>query len=654
MKNPALTTWIFLNFLLLSCLSGLARANFSEKLLFVGEDVEILTLASKHPEPPLEAPAISQVITAEEIRRGGFRTLAELLRTIPGLFVGSREADVRPYFRGVPEGFLLLYDGVPFTSDSTKALYNLGEEISLEGLSRVEIVRGPGSVLWGPDAFAGLINLVPKKKGSPEINLLGGSPLKDFAANLFLPFRRGSYSGAFNLHYYGRDEWLDHFAFPGKEGSIGRGEFWEVLLNLSRGQGLRLSGRLSHFRKPFVMQGVEGFSWPGTHESPISFVKLETRKDLSGFTLRGTFYYEHLFRRERELFLTEKQKNHLLYGEILLDRSFFNRKTLLTLGASWRKNYVRDATIRVRGYLPDFLKEPNRQFRPLVETADFDTDLYSGFFQLRHKFRRADLWVGLRISDHDHYETVVSRQVGFLFHLPKDFHLKLAYGTSYRTPYSAQFLGKHKLDEPEKMRSLSLELRYAPKGALSFFVSPFYNRISHHISEDPFGGYSKPLTHYFLGAEAGFSFKRGNFSLSGAYTLFNDWGEKERYRVVDYIIIQPGKEPVYHYSDYEKPFSRGPDHFGHLDFFFHPSRRFSLWARLTYVGKRPFNHLKTGLKKNLSAKTLLDLTARYKGKTYSLELAVKNALDTHYYTAGKFSPVPTDRFGVFLKLSRRW
>ncbi len=639
-------------FLLICGLGGPAWGGLSEKLLFVGEYVEVLTLASKHPEPPLEAPAISQVITAEEIKQGGFRTLAELLRTVPGLFVGRREADEKPYFRGVPEGFLLLYDGVPFTSDSTKALYNLGEEISLEGLSRVEIVRGPGSVLWGPDAFAGLINLVPKRQGKASISLLTGSPLKDFSSNLFFPFRAGEFSGALNLYYYGRDPSISHYAYPGGAGSIGRGEFYEALLSLDHGPGFRLTGRLSRFRRPFVMQGAEGFSWPGTHKSPISFFKVETQKALGPYTLRGTFYYEYLLRREKELFLTEKQKNHLLYGEILLDRSFDQQKTLLTLGVSWRKNYVRDATVEVRGYLPAFLKEANRQFRPLVETADFNTDLYSGFFQLRHKFRRADFWIGLRLSDHDHYETVLSRQFGLLLRLPRNFYFKLAYATSYRTPYSAQFLGRHKLDEPEKMRSLSLELRWVQKKGLSFFVSPFYNRLSHHISEDPFGGYSRPLTHYFLGAEAGLSLKRKFFTFSGAYTFFNDWGEREKYRVIDYIIIRPGREPIYHFTDYEKPFSRGPKSFGHLDLFLRPKKNFSFFARATYVGKRPFYHLKSGAKKRLSRRLLLDLSLKYKFERLVLELDVKNLFDSHYYTAGKFSPVPAERFGLFLKVSR--
>lgn len=634
--------------------SAVRCLSLSEKLLFVGEDVRVLSLASKHPEHPQEAPAVSQVITAREIYAGGFRTLAELLRTIPGLYVDEREADVRPYFRGVPEGFLLLYDGVPFTTDSTKALYNLGEEISLAGIARVEIVRGPGSVLWGPDAFAGLINLVPKKSSSrSSTEILLGSPLKDFSANFFVPIKKGSFKGGLNLYYYGKDRRNETFSFPGEKGEIGRGEFYEAIFNLSYKKRFRLFGRFSQFRRPFVMEGLEGFSWPGERKSPVNFLKFEGKKEVSEVTFRTTLYYQYLYRRERELFLTEKQKNYIFYGELLCDRSFQEKSLLLTLGISWRRNYVRDATVSVRGYLPEFLKESNRQFRPLVETADFETDLYSAFFQLRKKFRRLDFWLGWRFSDHDHYEAVVSHQAGLLFRISPRAIFKLNYGTSYRTPYSAQFLGKKKLDEPEKMRSLGAELRLNPRRGWEFFISPFYNRISHHIAEDPFGGYSKPLTHYFLGLETGFRLKGEKIFLAGAYTWLNDWGEDEEYQVVDYIIIRPGSPPLYHYSYFKKPFSRGPQNFGHFDLGYREDN-FHFRGRLNLLGGETFHHLKSSQEKRLAKVLILDLTASYRTDNHRLEVSIKNLFDQKYYAAGKFSPVEGERFGFFIRFSKFW
>ena len=626
---------------------------FSERLFFVGEELEILTASSRHPERPSEAPAICEVITREEIERGGYRTLGELLRTAPGLFVAPREADWRPYFRGIPDGFLLLYDGVPFTSDSTKAVYDLGEEISLEALERVEIVRGPSSVLWGPDAFAGLINLVPRRRGPRSLRLLVGSPLGDFSLTGFFPFAAGLWQGALTLSYYGRDVRPAHFSFPGASGSVGRAESYEAVFSLTRGEGLRLTGRLSHSRHPFVMKGPEGFSWPGEKKTPFNFLKLEHKISRGQNTLRTTLYYEYFSRRQEELSVTRRHRNHLFYAELLFDHHFGARNGLLTLGASWRRDLVRDATVSVRGYLPDFLREKNRQFLPLVETADFATDLYSLFFQVRRNFRHFALWAGLRFSDHDHYHSEWNHQLGALLNLPKDFSLKLVYGTSYRTPYAAKFLGRDHLREPEELRSLSLELAFRREG-FEAFLSPFLSRVSHHIAEDPFGGYSRPLKHYFLGLEAGFKLKRGRLSLAASLTALNHWGEREVYRVLDYLIILPGTPPKAHYSTYEKPFSAGPKAFADLKLGFRLMRGLSLFGRLSWVDSRSFTWLKTGRRKSLPARTLLDLALRLERKNYTLSLAVKNGLDTGFHTAGRFSPLKSYPFSFYTTFSWHW
>ena len=54
----------------------------------------------------------------------------------------------------------MLYEVIT-TSDVTKSLHPFDRELSLASVKRLEIVRGPGSVLWGPDAFAGIVNVVP-------------------------------------------------------------------------------------------------------------------------------------------------------------------------------------------------------------------------------------------------------------------------------------------------------------------------------------------------------------------------------------------------------------------------------------------------------------------------------------------------------------
>ena len=130
-------------------------------LMFVGEDLDVLSIASRRQESAWQAPAVVHAITREEIKERGIRTLSHALEMEPGFYMAKKEWGTQPYLRGIPDSVLFLYDTVPTGSDISKSLHPLDHELSLAPIKRIEILRGPGSVLWGPDAFAGIVNLVP-------------------------------------------------------------------------------------------------------------------------------------------------------------------------------------------------------------------------------------------------------------------------------------------------------------------------------------------------------------------------------------------------------------------------------------------------------------------------------------------------------------
>ncbi len=114
------------------------------------------------------APAVASVITAEDVRKLGARTLNDVLETVPGLHVslsGVNRLDTIYSIRGIHTGFnphvLLLLDGNPIQwtlLGGRPFLYRLPANI----ISRVEIIRGPGSAIYGSDAFSGVINVITK------------------------------------------------------------------------------------------------------------------------------------------------------------------------------------------------------------------------------------------------------------------------------------------------------------------------------------------------------------------------------------------------------------------------------------------------------------------------------------------------------------
>jgi len=63
-----------------------------------------------------------------------YRTLAEALRGVPGFFVDRNELKERIYLRGIPDSFLVMMDGVPFSSDASTIDYPRGADLSLDYL----------------------------------------------------------------------------------------------------------------------------------------------------------------------------------------------------------------------------------------------------------------------------------------------------------------------------------------------------------------------------------------------------------------------------------------------------------------------------------------------------------------------------------------
>jgi outer membrane receptor for ferrienterochelin and colicins len=148
-------------------------------------EVETVYGASKFQQKVTEAPASVTIITDDQIRKYGYRTLAEILRSVPGFFVDYDRsysyAGVRGFSRpgDYSSGLLLLIDGHR-TNDNVYDSPNFGIEFTLdvELIKRVEVIRGPASVLYGSNAFFGVINIITKRGRDvrgPEVSLDAGS-----------------------------------------------------------------------------------------------------------------------------------------------------------------------------------------------------------------------------------------------------------------------------------------------------------------------------------------------------------------------------------------------------------------------------------------------------------------------------------------------
>lgn len=126
----------------------------------------------KFKQKATEAPSAVTVVTADEIKFYGHRTLADVLRTVPGMHTSYDRnytfLGVRGFNRGdinsLNSRMLLLVDGHRVNNNLTDGAF-IGNEFLLDVdlIDKVEVSRGPGSVLYGNNAFFGIINVVTKK-----------------------------------------------------------------------------------------------------------------------------------------------------------------------------------------------------------------------------------------------------------------------------------------------------------------------------------------------------------------------------------------------------------------------------------------------------------------------------------------------------------
>lgn len=131
-------------------------------------NIEIST-ASKTPEPLRKTAATVSIITASDLRRMGARTINDALAQIPGLAVGSSQFGenyiaVRGLRTSWSEKILLLLDGHLLNDvRSGSATFQFIDDLPVDNIARIEVVRGPGSALYGANAFLGVINIITQR-----------------------------------------------------------------------------------------------------------------------------------------------------------------------------------------------------------------------------------------------------------------------------------------------------------------------------------------------------------------------------------------------------------------------------------------------------------------------------------------------------------
>lgn len=129
-------------------------------------DIEVTTLSKKSERLSRTAAAV-YVLTADEIARSGCTNIPQLLRSVPGLQVAQIDGNQwaissRGFAGAFSNKLLILIDGRSVYSPLFSGVFWDAQDVVLDDIERIEIIRGPGGSLWGANAVNGIINIIRK------------------------------------------------------------------------------------------------------------------------------------------------------------------------------------------------------------------------------------------------------------------------------------------------------------------------------------------------------------------------------------------------------------------------------------------------------------------------------------------------------------
>jgi outer membrane receptor protein involved in Fe transport len=163
---------------------AMAQVSEEDELTLVYGDKSNVSIATGSQQSLRRAPAVASVITAQDIAAMGATDLDQVLESIAGIHVARSPNQYSPLYtvRGIHSAYmpqvLVLQNGIPITSSYLSNKGNVWGGYPVEHIARIEVIRGPGSALYGSDAFAGVINIItkgPQDTRGTEVGVRAGS-----------------------------------------------------------------------------------------------------------------------------------------------------------------------------------------------------------------------------------------------------------------------------------------------------------------------------------------------------------------------------------------------------------------------------------------------------------------------------------------------
>lgn len=463
--------------------------------------------ASKFVQKVSDAPSAVTVVTAADIRDFGWRSLADVLRSMRGIYssydrnytyLGAR-GFLRP--GDYNTRFLLLVDGVR-NNDAVYDQASVGSDalFDIDLVERVEFVPGPGSSIYGANAFFGVINVITKRGrdvNGPQISVEGGSHGARKARATY--GMRGEHGGEFLLsattyRERGPDLYYPEYDTPENNNGIARG------LDHDRSRKAMLKGSLG----PFSLSLAHSERTKGIPTASFSQVFNDTRSHTVDSQSVIDFGYRYDLDKDAEV------TARMYWGQYRYDGDYPYDSPPVTINrdevqARWWGGEVKMVRTGYAGHKVVVGAEVQQDYQR--NQSNFDVDPYFSYQNDRRKNRRAGIYAqdeitlstdvllnaGVRV---DHYSSTqdssVNPRLALIYKASADTTLKALYGTAFRAPnayelyYEVDSVGGQKANpdlRPERIRSRELiaEHRFSTDARIT--ASVFQNTVSDLITQ---------------------------------------------------------------------------------------------------------------------------------------------------------------------------
>ena len=475
-----------------------------------------VTTASRYVQTALEAPAAVSVVTAEDIQLFGYRTLADVLASMRGLYVSYD----RSYHYVGTRGFatpgdyntrvLLLVNGVRF-NDNVYDQASIGTDfpIDLDLVERVEFVPGPGSAVYGANAFFGVINVITRDgrqlagaQVSAEAGSHGSAKLR-FSLGTVDAQGRDWLIAATRSSTRGADLYYPAFDSPSSNGGVAHRMDFDrstQLLARMRSEGLTLT--LAHGERT---KGLPTAAFSQVFNDPRSrFIDTSSRLAAEYTTqLQPSLAFTGRLHAGRYQFVgdyvldypTRTVNRDVGTGQWWGTEWQWVSTAIARHKLSWGLDYRRDTRIAQRN---DDL-DPPVQYLDTRRKGDVVGVYLQDEFALRPDLT---LHTGLRWGQQSGSAGSWNPRLGLVYWWNPATALKLLHGTAYRPPNAYE--NDYRVNLPsgvvdtvalrsERVRTSELALEHAPSGATRLLLTAFRTSVSDLISLDSLG-HSDQLT----------------------------------------------------------------------------------------------------------------------------------------------------------------